>query len=688
MAPARRHRIGASRRRREDDGEEEEGSVVGAAEDDSMSDSSLSHQEDDDDDDADEEGSDLSEGEPTAADKTINGNSPARKRQGRSGEGKLAIPVKPQLTATVSDTEAMMNGLNIADRTGEATEIQFEGAGKEERNGLGRAPSAPPAEARRDTMAERKRRDHDEYIKARNEDPAFVPTRGGFFLHDKRSTGPGSNGNRAPNNKTKSRPYGLIVDGNVGRRPKPDATDSQWTHDLHESVARNDGRNSTAVPPSHPNAALTNGSVTVSVAPRSSPPNRSFSTTVLIGNVPVKVSLPGIAPILFQAVPKRQHTRLPQHRPPLRRDKPVRISIPGAQPRYILPAPERSFIFIPRALRPNQQSYRGRGRGGGYYNGRRPSLYAGSTHSPSLSMSRRSSLRESMHSPAGSVLSRQTLVSGESKPVVRLPPMVRPPGPPVHPSMPGVVAPGPMVPAPPAIQQGFNTAYRESRGGPIIMHQPRPQKTVSVADIETPANLHFNPPQPQQEQPFHQQVPVAVAGPGYIPETGHYPHGRHPSQLSQTSGTPLSQIPERAIHAQPFQPYGFPSQQGYYGAGYHPGAMYYPMPHADYPQYNAPAGPGGGGGGGAFVGPPGPPYVMPAPPPPPIPQSQAAGGEQGPQAGTVAHEANGTVYFYDAAEIYSNPSYPPGGVVGMGGMMTPPGTTYYYPQQSGGYYPQ
>lgn len=197
--------------------------MVGAAEDDSMSDSSgLSHQEDDDDD-ADEEGSDLSEGEPTnnspRVEKT-NGNSTAagRKKHGRSGEGKLAVPVKPQLTSTVSDTEAMMNGLNIADRAGDVTEIQFEDFGKEGRNGLARAPSAPPGDTRRDNIAEQKRRDHDEYTKARNEDPAFVPTRGGFFLHDKRSTGPESNGNRAPNNnKTKSRPYGLIVDGNVGR---------------------------------------------------------------------------------------------------------------------------------------------------------------------------------------------------------------------------------------------------------------------------------------------------------------------------------------------------------------------------------------------------------------------------------------------------------------------------------------
>jgi hypothetical protein len=66
-------------------------------------------------------------------------------------------------------------------------------------------------------------------------------------------------------------------------------------------------------------------------------------------------------------------------------------------------------------------------------------------------------------------------------------------------------------------------------------------------------------------------------------------------------------------------------------------------------------------------------------------------GEQYGQAGTVAHEANGTVYFYDTTHMYPNASYPAsassGGVVGMGGMMTPPGATYYYQQPQGMYYP-
>jgi hypothetical protein len=108
--------------------------------------------------------------------------------------------------------------------------------------------------------------------------------------------------------------------------------------------------------------------------------------------------------------------------------------------------------------------------------------------------------------------------------------------------------------------------------------------------------------------------------------------------------------------------------------------MYYPNSGPDY--YNGPVGPG------ASV--------------PNFPGLQApySAGEQPSQPGTVAHESNGTVYFYDANQMYSGSGYSgpapprpgsgsgPGGVVGMGGMMTPPGTTFYYPQQQSGYYGQ
>jgi CASC3/Barentsz eIF4AIII binding len=213
MAAARhqKHRIGASRRRREDDGEDE-GSAAGDFEDDSMSEGSLpSHLGDDDD--ADGEGSDLSEDDGGATAPHVDRRNGHKRTGGHREQEKLNAPFKPTLTATVSDTEAMMNGLRVSESAEEITEeIHFDQLNKPE-DKIGRAPSAPPTESRRETFAERKRREHEEYIRARDEDPAFVPTRGGFFLHDKRST----DGHRPHVNKSKSRPYGLIVDGNVGR---------------------------------------------------------------------------------------------------------------------------------------------------------------------------------------------------------------------------------------------------------------------------------------------------------------------------------------------------------------------------------------------------------------------------------------------------------------------------------------
>ncbi|CAL5866587.1 uncharacterized protein PFLUO_LOCUS796 [Penicillium psychrofluorescens] len=652
MAPARRH-IGASRRKRRDDDGEDEGSLAGDLDDDSLSEGSVGSRPGDED--ADGEGSEATEDDGPPSNK-LNGSRVNGRRLNQPARSSSTSARKPELKATVSDTEAMLNGLKVSDQSGEAAELQFDQL-KEEPQTV-RTPSAPPNEPRRENFAARKRREHDKYVKERDQNPAFVPTRGSFFLHDKRTADAGFRSM----NKPKSRPVGLIVDGNTRKNSRSEASEGQWAHDLHDTVAGVE-RPALKNPPA--SSAAVNPSMPVPTAPKSDPPNRSFSSTTLVGNVPVVIFLPGMAqPIPFPAVAKKQHTRLPQHRPPLRRDKPVRISLPGQAPRYIFPSVERSFIFIPRALRPNQQGYRGRGRGGFYGGGRRPSYYANSAYTPSV-LSRRSSLgmaasQDGYPSPAGSVYSRPAMIPPDAgKPVVRLPPPPRPPlGMP-----PGPPGPPPVMPP----MQFPHPAYRESRPAPIPMHQPRPQKAVSVADIETPASFGFQPPRPPLEQPFHHQVPVPARGPG--PDVPRGP----PSQVSVT---PLSQIPERAIHAQPFQPYTY--QQGFYPPAYGPGAAFYPPSGSEYnPTYNGPVGPG------ASVpsfpsGQPPMPYAVPP-----------SSGEHPSQPGTVAHESGGTVYFYDANQMYSSPQYGapssgPGGVVGMGGMMTPPGTTYYYPQPPGG----
>ena len=396
--------------------------------------------------------------------------------------------------------------------------------------------------------------------------------------------------------------------------------------------------------------------------------------------------------ITFAAVPVKQHTRLPHHRPPLRRDKPVKISLPQMPIRYVFPSLERSFIFIPRAMRPNQQGFgriRGRGSFGGIHSAfgglssRRTSAYAGSAYSPSVALSRRSSLArevavEGVIPPVGAPLPRPA-------PVVRLPPaaeQMQASGQQHVTAM--SMAPTVNLPQPSAYPLPQKPTFRENRPAALPMHHPKPERTLQVADIDSPATLEFNPPQQQQQLPFHQQVPTQITGQVY-PQEVQYPHSRHPSHPSQASGgTPLPQISERAIHAQPFQPYPFQQPQSFYPPHFSHPVYFYPNPdqNGGPPSAAAPA----------FV--PGQPYHYPIPlasapaPPPPI--------EPTTQTGTVAHESNGMVYYYDSTQLppptETTPPYPPagyavappGGVMGIGGMMTPP--IFYAPPP--GYYPQ
>lgn len=222
MAPARNH-IGASRRKRRDDEGEDEGSHVGEMDDDSLSEGSVdSHQEDED---ADGEVSESDEEASTTLDTDklnggkVNGRNPDQTEQHSS-----VSPRKPALKMTVSDTEAMLNGLKLSDDT---DEISFDQMEEQRDLRTGRTPSAPPTEPKRETLAARKRREHDKYVKEREQNPAFVPTRGSFFLHDKRTSEAGPNNHR-PFNKGKSRPVGLIVDGNSRKYGLSRSTDDPY----------------------------------------------------------------------------------------------------------------------------------------------------------------------------------------------------------------------------------------------------------------------------------------------------------------------------------------------------------------------------------------------------------------------------------------------------------------------------
>lgn len=180
------------RRRVKDDEGEEEGSVAAGAEDDSLSEASAMSDADED---ADAEASDGSDaGSPATKDSengvVANGLHP---QVSASAEQPSSSSVKP-LSASNRDTETMMNGLKISDEIeGEAVNFDDLGGDSVVKDWEPTVVQDPQADT---SAGERARREHEEYKKKRDADPAFVPNRGMFFMHDHRSYAPGQNGFR------------------------------------------------------------------------------------------------------------------------------------------------------------------------------------------------------------------------------------------------------------------------------------------------------------------------------------------------------------------------------------------------------------------------------------------------------------------------------------------------------------
>lgn len=235
------------------------------------------------------------------------------------------------------------------------------------------------------------------------------------------------------------------------------------------------------------------------------------------------------------------------------------------------------------------------------------------------------------------------------------------------------------------------------------MYQPRPQKAVNVAEIDSPAVMHF--PQNYNGGVYTEQIP---AGTPVMAASSFAQHSRHPSHPSQTSGTPLSQIPE-AAHARPFHPNPY-SQQPYY-------QPYVPLQHQAVPPPTHPIvqQPPLQPHHGVYHPPPPPPYVAghsPMPNGTPVvyhmssiphqPTPSQISGPPGPGPTTIAQESNGMVY-YSTWDF--NAAYYPYPATGSGlaypgtpgGLITPvpdsqgqnvSGTMYYFTSPPGpGYYP-
>ncbi|RMZ11407.1 hypothetical protein D0864_00993 [Hortaea werneckii] len=721
MAAGRTLRSLVSRRRRADsEGEDEEGPVIVN---DSQSEGSVLSDAEDDDvstaGDTSRRGASPIAVTSQSAVEVANGANPPKearnkpkskkaKEQKTQPDGSLQQPSPPAQAGNfkaMADTEAMMKGLRIG-QDDQQEAIDFEGVGQNGSAARANENELAPVvvNGSNDTPTQRQRRDHEDYRKKRDADPAFIPNRGNFFMHDTRAHSGGqapvmrggwSGRGRGRGGPTVGGPFSPANQMVQNQR----AAQQPWKHDLHDTINEEPTNGSASVkrPESPHSRDVEDNARLFPKAPSAYGQGQhrilSFSSTTLVGKVQIRVLLPGMnAPITFSEVPWKNYIRLPNHRPPLRRDKPVRVSLPDRAPQYIFPSTDRSFIFIPRQNRPAQQGFRSgsyqRSVGGYGYSSRRTSMYGGSMYASSVAASRRSSMAAISRADAFSPTSFASAagMGPASRPVVRLP----------H-GTPHFSA----VNTPSAPMSGHQTPVMQTYTYPLpqqptfqgtptsTVHQPRPQKAISVTGIESPALLQ------QQDSsteplPFQNQLPSHMEQQNYAHQQPYFSPRQPLSYSSQPQiGTPLSGIPEQAVHAPHFQaqnmPYGQPP--------------YYPQYPPQQPYYYSPPGPNGYQQMPMYMPPQG--YMIPQPMPPHPPhqpehqqhhqhqgaQDQDAQHQQS-QSGMVAQERNGMVFYVPQSEAQDQgqgyqpaegfvPSY------AMPGLPPPtpaPDANFYYPQ--------
>jgi hypothetical protein len=183
----KRQNLLRSRRRTRDDAEDDN-SVVNEAIDDSQSDASVPSDADADDD---ADYSELSEPDlhrSAASAKRLAKHKMPPKHSISAGNSPTAS-FEPKLEPaslsfhTISDTEAMMNGLKISGADSPPPAMDFDAVENEA------SQSAPESSKPSKLVApvEKKRMGRDEYKKKLETDPMFIPTRGNFFMHDERT---------------------------------------------------------------------------------------------------------------------------------------------------------------------------------------------------------------------------------------------------------------------------------------------------------------------------------------------------------------------------------------------------------------------------------------------------------------------------------------------------------------------
>lgn len=485
-----------------------------------------------------------------------------------------------------ADTEAMMNGLRIDDGAQGTVDFESLNPNAGPSTAVPTNSTATNGDSAR-AVSQRQRQDHQEYRRRRDTDPTFVPNRGSFYMHNTRANAD-ARGDEPSAGVGRGRGRGGLAFGggfqqNCQMAQQDKTAEQPWRHDLHETI-NEEPPQAQRQQAKHSEEDAYSARLFGKTHPQTAPQGVSLSSTVLVAKAQVRVAFPGVKePIVHSNVPIKRYVRLPEHRAPLRRDKPVRVSLPERPARYIFPTPERSFIFIPRQNRAGQQNV-GRGQfprhAGSYgYNSRRNSVFGGSVYSGSVAPSRRSSLarevsRESAFSPTGSHYSG---FIPPSKPIVLMPESG-----PYYAANASPTIPLSCHQTPNAVPQVFTYPLPQEahfQGTPATaVHQPRPQKTISVSGIESPAVLQQAS---QDQQPFANQLPAHMderqtyaAQPGafYSPRQQlQYPYQQH--------GTPLSGIPEASIQAPVFSPsmHTIDYVQPYYSNYQQPQPYYYPQ---------------------------------------------------------------------------------------------------------------
>lgn len=195
-----RHRkdLAAIRRRVEDEGDEEGTLDAGDLDDDSLSEGSLSDEDEAHEDDEVSTVGGPAPSEPLDPAKTNGHGRQASHPKAKATNGAAEGSKKPFKNGA-SDMDLLLNGLKISEHDGPVKEVQYEDLHEDEEM-LEPSPAVVKSTAQMDQPQElpheRRRREHEEYKKKRDADPAFVPNRGAFFMHDHRSQGPSANGFR------------------------------------------------------------------------------------------------------------------------------------------------------------------------------------------------------------------------------------------------------------------------------------------------------------------------------------------------------------------------------------------------------------------------------------------------------------------------------------------------------------